>query len=426
MTTTYLMPANAQELQERIQDKRLILLYPTALRRNLILAQLMSLFEDRLIYFRAIGEGISTLDWIQALFAEIASTLGTELGESKDPAEIGKRLAEALNGYAVQPVMLYLDEIERVRPEADLHAFIRALLHGLADHVQLFISARTLYRKPWINYLQANDAVLLGTEVRSAALIFTLEPRERPQVDVYGFGRGRVFVNGHEITTWDGILPRNIFFFLMDNELVTRDQIFSLFWPDLPVKEATNVFHVTKRKISERISTACGEGKNYELTSYSGGFYVPSDKVRRHYDVADFEKLMEQGYYCDNDDERLDLFLKAVELYRAPFLETINMPWVIQHREKLRMMVVDALVGIGRILRTQGHSQQAIGYFQRALREVPQREDIHREVMELYASLNRAQDAVQQYRFLERHLQQTIGVTPSKETRQLFERIQHS
>lgn len=422
MTTSYLMPVNAQELQERIQGKRLILLYPTVRCRNLILAQLMSMFGDCLIYFLVRGDDLSTLDWMQALLREIAPTIGEDLGNSKDPVKIGKFLAEALNQYA-QPVMLYLDEVECVRDDADFHAFIHALLHGMAEHVQLLISARTLYRMPWISYLQTNEAILLGTEVRSSALTFTLEGVERPQVDVYGFGPGRVFVNGHEITSWDGILPRNIFFFLMDNELVTRDQIFSLFWPDLPVKEATNVFHVTKRKISERVSAAAGDGQNYEFTSYSGGFYVPSDKVRRHYDVADFERLMEQGYYCDSDDERLDLFLKAVELYRAPFLETINMSWVIQHREKLRMMVVDALVDIGRIMRARGQAQQAIGYFQRALREVPQREDIHREVIELYVSLDRTQDAVQQYRFLESHLQQTIGVMPSKETRRLFERI---
>ncbi|MCS6836564.1 MAG: bacterial transcriptional activator domain-containing protein [Anaerolineae bacterium] len=423
MMTTYLVPANAQELQERIQGKRLILFYPTIRCRNLILAQLMSLFGDRLIYHRARGDDLSTLAWAEALLSEIAPTVGLNWQDAEDTSEIGELLAEALNQHDTQPIMLYLDEVERVRDEADFHAFIHALLRGLAEHVQLLISARTLHRKPWISYLQAREAVVLSTEARSTALTFTTEPQERPQVDVYGFGRGRVFVNGHEITTWDGLLPRYIFFFLMDNELVTRDQIFATFWPDLPVKEATNVFHVTKRKISERISTAASDGQNYEFTTYCGGFYMPSDKVCRHYDVADFEKLMEHGYYCDSDDERLDLFLKAVGLYRAPFLETINMPWVIQHREKLRMMFVDALVSIGRIMRARNQSQPAVGYFQRALREVPQREDIHREVMELYVLLNRDQDAVRQYRFLERHLQQTMGLMPSKETRQLFDRI---
>ena len=35
--------------------------------------------------------------------------------------------------------------------------------------------------------------------------------------------------------------------------------------------------------------------ENYELTTYSAGFYMPSDKVVRHYDVFDFEEAIEQA-----------------------------------------------------------------------------------------------------------------------------------
>ena len=42
----------------------------------------------------------------------------------------------------------------------------------------------------------------------------------------------------------------------------TRADIFKEFWPGLPIKSATNVFHVTKRKIGERLGC--------DLTSYAG------------------------------------------------------------------------------------------------------------------------------------------------------------
>ena len=39
---------------------------------------------------------------------------------------------------------------------------------------------------------------------------------------------------------------------------------------------------------------------NYELTTYSAGFYLPSDKVVRHYDVFDFEEAIEgAGGKCE-------------------------------------------------------------------------------------------------------------------------------
>ena len=98
------------------------------------------------------------------------------------------------------------------------------------------------------------DAIVLGTDQRKDDMMFTVEATPKPQLEVYAFGRGHALVNGLPITNWDGALPRNLFFFFMDHPLVTRDEIFETFWPDLSVKEATNVFHVTKRKITERIS----------------------------------------------------------------------------------------------------------------------------------------------------------------------------
>ena len=64
--------------------------------------------------------------------------------------------------------------------------------------------------------------------------------------------------------------------------MVTRDEIFETFWPGLPTKEATNVFHVTKRKISERLG--------YELTS-SAIEHAPSSGGGKGLDLSDRTKV---------------------------------------------------------------------------------------------------------------------------------------
>src|SRR5258708_19714094 len=86
-----------------------------------------------------------------------------------------------------------------------------------------------------------------------------------PQLEVYGFGGGHVFVDGVPLDTWDGPLPRNLFFYFIDHPMVTRDEIFETFWPGLPIKEPTNVFHPTKPKPTAPLS--------YALPSYSPRFY---------------------------------------------------------------------------------------------------------------------------------------------------------
>jgi len=65
----------------------------------------------------------------------------------------------------------------------------------------------------------------------------------------------------------------------------------------------------------------------------------------------------------------------------------------------------------------------ALGYLLRALREKPDWEDVHRDVMMIYQQQGRIGDAVAQYRQLERTLARMFKIAPSKETRRLFDTI---
>ncbi|NJL95427.1 MAG: hypothetical protein HC915_17740, partial [Anaerolineae bacterium] len=107
---------------------------------------------------------------------------------------------------------------------------------------------------------------------------------EMTLLEVRAFGAGRVQLNGQAVVSWDGILPRSLFFFLVDKGLATRTEIFNTFWPNLSVREATNVFHVTKRKISEVLGI--------DLTVYMSGFYHISPKIHLSYDVALFNQAL--------------------------------------------------------------------------------------------------------------------------------------
>src|SRR5690606_3210547 len=114
-------------------------------------------------------------------------------------------------------------------------------------------------------------------------------------------------------------------------------------------------------------------------------------------------------------------YSRAIDLYKAPFLQTINMKWVDDRREHLKSMYSQALIGLGRIHQRRNEFEKALGYYVRSLKEAPEREDIHREVMRLYLQLGMVHDARLQYRSLEEILTSTVGISPSKETRELYE-----
>lgn len=418
-----------ESFRERSAGKKVVLLYPWTNYRNLFLSHFLANAKDGLLYYRIPHEQSKLSDWLAGLAGDLSTTLG-KFGKNlqqalpnASPTALGEALAADFKAYSKQPLVVYIDELDRVALDAAFTEFAAALVKAMPANAQLAVSSRMLTYHPWYDLVARGEAVVLGTERRKSDLMFTVEEHPKPQLEVYAMGRGHVLVNGQAITNWDGALPRNLFFFFMDNPLVTRDEIFATFWPDLSVKEATNVFHVTKRKISERISMKVTETGNYELTQYNSGFYMPSVKVVRHYDAADFREAIERALIASTPREEEELYERAIDLYKAPFLQTINMKWVEERRSSLRQLYAQALIGMGRIHKSREEYREALGYFTRTVKETPEREDIHREIMSIYVKLNMPDDARQQYHKLEKILHETLGISPSKESREILNLI---
>lgn len=418
-----------ESFRELSQGKKVILLYPWANFRNIFLSYFLNDLEEGLLYHRIAEESNGLNEWVSGLLDELESVLddfGSNLSESLASAnagDMGAALAADLAKIDLERVVLFLDELDRVPQDGDFRRFMKALVDNLPAHTQLAINSRLLTYEPWIYWVNRDEAVVLGTAHRSSNLLFTSDDAPKPQLEIYAFGRGHAISNGQEIRIWDGALPRNLFFYFIDNPLVTRDQIFDIFWPKLSIKDATNVFHVTKRKITERISLYVDDDENYELTSYSTGFYVPSDKIVRHYDVFDFEQAMEGALMSDDPHEKEVLYGHAIDIYKAPFLHTVNLDWVEARRQQLQMMYAEALIGMAYLQVAKRLWDRALGYFTRALKEIPQREDIHRQAMQMYINMGRLDDARNQYAILERLLKRKLAVAPSMETRELMRSI---
>jgi DNA-binding SARP family transcriptional activator len=419
-----------ESFRKRSEGRKIVLIYPWTSYRNLFLTYFLESAKEGLLYYRISEEQKTLSDWLHTLLDEFTTVLdgfGANLKtalEDGNPTQIGEAFAADLAAYSSQPITLFIDELDRVPMDADFNQFIKALVAALPSNAQIAFSSRLLTFQPWYDMVKRGEAIVLGTEQRRDDLMFTIENTPKPQLEVYAFGRGHALVNGQAITNWDGALPRNLFFFFMDHPLVTRDEIFQTFWPDLSVKEATNVFHVTKRKITERLSLKMPDGGSYELTQYNSGFYMPGDKLVRHYDVGDFQETVDKALVSNSEREEIALLSRAIDIYRAPFLQTIEMPWAQERRDVLRGLYAQALIQIGRIWARRGDDHRAIGFFTRALKETPEREDIHRQLMSIYLRLNMIDDAKQQYKRIQKVLYDKLGIEPSRETRDLLALIE--
>ncbi|MFZ0548348.1 MAG: bacterial transcriptional activator domain-containing protein, partial [Candidatus Promineifilaceae bacterium] len=234
-------------------------------------------------------------------------------------------------------------------------------------------------------------------------------------LEVEALGSGRVSLNGHQIDNWDGTLPRALFFYLVDRGMSRRNEIFETFWPNLTVREATNVFHVTKRKISEVLG--------FDLTKYWSGFYHISPDIQLRYDVEIFSQHVMDSAVA-SDERALDLLSSAISLYKNDFLTSIPMSWAEKRREQLFSTYGEGLALLARVTESSSEKEDALGLYLRASVTNPQREDIARNVMRLYASKQMYDDAEGVYQQLVSALETNlVGVGPSKETQELIGHI---
>ncbi|MBI5961110.1 MAG: hypothetical protein HY866_20405 [Chloroflexi bacterium] len=419
MTVERLADTTYTLLEERLRDKSIILIYPRHRSRNAFAAMFFDVYKHNLIYYN-LSEQDTTLD----------SLLENLIKDPVFPGDFGKQTRAALADRRATPedlaaafgadlftlrsdsFMFMLDCFDRLEMSKAAMRFFETLPAKMPSNAHIVLNGRLIDVQPWNDLILAGRAAVVGNESALGSGIYGDEPRQG-QLEVFALAGGHVYIDGRPVTSWDGSLPRYLFYYFVDHTMVTRDEIFSIFWPNMPIKEATNVFHVTKRKISERLG--------YELTNYSSGFYIPSPRLTIHYDVRILENAADRA--IEFEEEAPSLWYQAIQLYRADFLPNVHTPWANTRREILKNKYARALIGLGRYHRGLNEPDRALGYLLRALREKPDWEDVHQDVMMIYYQMGRRDEAIAQYRQLEKSLSKMFNIKPGKETRRLYEII---
>jgi DNA-binding SARP family transcriptional activator len=350
--------------------------------------------------------------WMQ-LGNALADQWEKELPEY-DPKKTPEKIAQAaLNVFkSLAPFTLMIDAFDLA--DESVYAWILALVNGLPDGSQIVIGGRNLPLDLIENSAIQGKVELFPVDPNRMLLDYANQPNNHSLLEIYGLGPGQALINGRRIDRWDGLLPRSLFFYFIDRGMVTRDEIFETFWPTLTVREATNVFHVTKRKISEILG--------FDLTTYWSGFYRISPDIDLHYDVVKFAEDVQNSVIAD-DNEASPMLQEAIYLYRGLFLSTIEMPWAASRRSELRLTYADALTHMGKLRQRQGEIQEALGLYLRAATTQPHREDLARGIMSLFAELGQPTKALEIYQRLSDDLRHKLGVNPDRQTAELAEQI---
>ncbi|MBZ0284888.1 MAG: bacterial transcriptional activator domain-containing protein [Anaerolineae bacterium] len=372
-----------KQLRELQPGIRLIVLHPNYTPRHQLIQTLLN--ENACLYLCLEGDALS----VEQLVTQFESAL-----------------TEQLSGGDLSTIAyLILDECDRAQSD-ELGNFLKQMLDRLTNG-RVVIVSRILPACIQDTAELRQQASLIPVDKESMLPDYAQQEDGMSLLEVRALGGGRVLLNGRLVTNWDGTLPRALFFYLIDRGMTTRNEIFETFWPTLTIREATNVFHVTKRKISEVLGV--------DLTYYWSGFYRISPQIELRYDVATFSELIQDSDVA-TDDESARLLTRATWLYRDHFLTTMDssMPWLQRRRQELNQTYVDALIALGKLLERQGKQREALGLYVRASAYNPRREDLAGSIMTLYRDLGMAKDALETYQRLESTILETVGISPAQ------------
>ncbi len=394
-------------------DVNTVILHPQFRYHNALIEALVSSCACDALYITLPAEG-----GLAALWDNLASELreGVQVvlpgWGGWTPAEASNRFLEALD--PIRALILVLAAYDQA--DQAIHEFVVSTARQAHAKLRFLLDSRV-----WPYQLMSQPGsgagfTILPVSAEDMLLDYLNRDDKRVVLEVRALGSGQVLIDGRQIDQWDGALPRALFFYFVDRGMTTRDEVFSTFWPELSTREATNVFHVTKRKISEIL--------NVDLTVYSSGFYRISPHIDLFYDVVAFAEAVQNSAVAEPEDARL-LLERAIGLHERDFLGDFGQAWAIRRRDELRRTYVDALATQGRLYEDEGMLMEALGLYSRAFGLLPQREDLARNQMRLYAQAGQPDRALAVYNRLVSELDTSLGVGPSPETITIAEEIRY-
>ncbi|MBN1314677.1 MAG: tetratricopeptide repeat protein [Anaerolineales bacterium] len=244
----------------------------------------------------------------------------------------------------------------------------------------------------------------------------------KPAIQAFAFGDGRVIRGGVEITSveWKRAVARLLFFYLLDNPPVQRNELFRQFWPDVANNKAASRLHScvynARKALGVDLLQFLPDKGCYQIVS-SGNIW---------YDVGEFEKAISQAKKHPMGHVRGELLQYAVGLYSGPFLIDFDEEWACQRRNDLEIANLEAIIDLGDCFYADHDYLSATSWYQRALEYDNYREDVHRRLMLSLSQAGRRAEALRQYEHCVDILFKELGVKPDPATQHLVKKIKES
>jgi ATP/maltotriose-dependent transcriptional regulator MalT/DNA-binding SARP family transcriptional activator len=202
---------------------------------------------------------------------------------------------------------------------------------------------------------------------------------------------------------------------------VSTEALCNALWPDAEADAAIVSLRVTLGRLRKLLGDA-------DLVQLRDG-KLSLDKRRCYVDVWALEARLDEierstgvrvnGSRADSETVK-KLSERLLALYAGPFLrDEREQSWMLPMREKLKGRFIRAVTALGERFERDGHLEEALTLYERALAHEPTSERIYRRVMVIQLAEGRRSEAITTYRRCREMLSIVLGIPPDAETESL-------
>ncbi|MBK9122578.1 MAG: hypothetical protein IPM16_05570 [Chloroflexi bacterium] len=395
------------KFREYSEHARVVILQPDSKYRTALTAALLNDSDLTTLYVPFSSE---TFDEV-TLFDRIVDSLSAQTSSfgihaSAANAMIGKNMG-AFRKAAIEGllkdfeqvegdrIVLILDDYDFAAATDSTIRFLEELIVKFPDRYITVFNGRSQPRFPWVSLIAQTRAIILDDDRVVTQAVQHSPEAPTGRLDIFALGPGFVFFNDELITDWEGHLPRLLLFFAVDRGVITRDDFHRAFWGDLSDAQATNVFHVTKRRLHRAF--------DFEVLEHQNGTYRIKPSLLINYDAFEWTQALIRARDLSNEHPEVD-YQRVLDLYRGPFLKGHDDHWILTRRQDIQAGYLEAVRFLAERFEARydadpNHNQSAIekavALYREALREVPESIELGADTAELLVRLGRRPEAVE-------------------------------
>jgi DNA-binding SARP family transcriptional activator len=237
-------------------------------------------------------------------------------------------------------------------------------------------------------------------------------------------GEFSLAIGQHEITDRDNRSRKSwlllAYLVYCRSRAVTPEELVELLWGSdetsaNPLNALKTMLHRVRASLDQ-----LGDEMGHVLILRKKGTYFWNNTFPLTLDVDEFESLCRQGAGEEDEDLRLDCYLRALAIYRGDFLDKLSSePWVVPLSAYYHNLYVQALLEALSLLSARARTQEIVDLCAQAVAVEPYSEELYGYYLRGLLALSQQREVVKQYKTFSQRLLDNFGLLPNEELRAL-------